>query len=86
MENAGPEKFGAFIERARRNHRWSQHQFGQMVGVGSSSITSVENGETWPSEHFIDECARLWGVRHEHLSAMLGPKPTSDTTGPRLAL
>lgn len=77
MTEPGPDKFGAFIHRARRNHRWSQHQLGQKLGVRSSYITSVENGETWPTDHFLDECAMFFGVPHEHLEAMLGPKPVS---------
>jgi ribosome-binding protein aMBF1 (putative translation factor) len=75
MSEPSPEKFGAFVEQMRRSRRWSQNQLGQKVDARSSYITSVENGETWPSDHFIDCCAALFGVPHEYLHAMLGPKP-----------
>lgn len=78
MTETGPEKLGAFIERTRCGKRWSQNQLGKLVGVRSSYVTSVENGETWPSDHFIDQIAILFGVPHEYLYAMLGPKPQRD--------
>ncbi|MGO4558981.1 helix-turn-helix domain-containing protein [Rhizobiales bacterium 3FA27D7] len=75
MIEPGPEKFGKFIERYRCGHRWSQNQLGKLIGVRSSYVTSVENGELWPDDHVIDQFAALFGVPHEHLYAMLGPKP-----------
>ena len=75
MAEAGLAKFGEFIERMRRGQRWSQHQLGEKLGVRSSYITSVESGETWPSDHVLDRCAQLFAVPHEFLEAMLGPKP-----------
>jgi transcriptional regulator with XRE-family HTH domain len=75
MSNGSPEKFGAFIERLRREKRWSQNQLGKLIGVGSAYITSVENGEAWPTDHILDQLAALFGVPHEYLLAMLGPKP-----------
>lgn len=77
MSEPGPDRFGAFIERTRRSQRWSQHQFGEKVGVRSSYVTSVENGENWPTDHFIEQCAALFGVPHEYLYAMLGQKPAA---------
>ena len=68
MSNGSQEKFGAFIERLRREKRWSQNQLGKLIGVGSAYVTSVENGEAWPTDHIL-------GVPHEYLLAMLGPKP-----------
>ncbi|MBZ9850590.1 helix-turn-helix domain-containing protein [Mesorhizobium sp. CA14] len=78
MSEPGLHKFGAFIHRQRRGQRWSQHQLGEKLGVRSSYVTSVENGEVWPSDHIIDCCAQLFGVPHEFLEAMLGPKPQQD--------
>ncbi len=59
MTEPGPEKFGKFVEHYRCNKRWSQHQLGQLIGVRSSYITSVENGELWPDDHIVDEIASL---------------------------
>lgn len=75
MSDRGPEIFGAFVMKMRKSRNWSQHQLGQKVDARSSYVTSVENGETWPADHFIDQCAWLFGVPHEFLYAMLGPKP-----------
>lgn len=75
MSEPSPEKFGKFIEYNRCNKRWSQNQLGKLIGVTSSYITSVENGELWPADHVIDQIASLFGVPHEYLYAMLGPKP-----------
>ncbi|MER9074697.1 helix-turn-helix domain-containing protein [Mesorhizobium sp. M0904] len=75
MNTGSPEKFGAFIERIRREKRWSQNQLGKLIGAGSAYITSVENGEIRPTDYILDQLATLFGVPHEYLIAMLGPKP-----------
>ncbi|ESW64682.1 DNA-binding protein [Mesorhizobium sp. LSJC268A00] len=77
MSNGSPEKFGAFVERTRREKRWSQNQLGKLIGAGSAYITSVENGEIWPTDYILDQLAALFGVPHEYLIVMLGPKPQS---------
>lgn len=46
MSNGSPEKFGAFVERTRREKRWSQNQLGKLIGAGSAYITSVETGKS----------------------------------------
>ena len=82
MTEPGLDKFGAFVERMRCGKRWSQNQLGKLIGVRSSYITSMEGGETWPSDHVIDQIAILFGVPHEYLEAMLGPKPQRDAPRP----
>jgi len=74
MTEPGSEKFGKFVEHHRRGKRWSQNQLGKLIGVRSSYVTSVESGELWPDDHVLDEIAALFGVPHEFLYAMLGPK------------
>lgn len=75
MSEAGPDKFGKFVERYRCQNRWAQGQLGKLIGVGSAYITSLENGEIWPEDHILDQLALLFGVRHEYLNAMLGDRP-----------
>lgn len=83
MSEFGPEKLGAFVEQARRSKRWSQNELGKLIGVRSSYITSLEGGEIWPDDHVIDEIAALFGVPHEYLYAMLGPKREKRETVPK---
>jgi transcriptional regulator with XRE-family HTH domain len=82
MSEPGPEKLGALIRQLRCTRRWSQNQLGKLVGVGSADVTSVENGEVWPTDHLLEEFAALFGVRHEYLRAMLGPKPRPQPRPP----
>lgn len=78
MSNGSLEKFGDFIHRLRRSHRWSQNQLGEKLGVRSWYITGLENAEIWPSDYVIDGIAQNFGVPHEFLFAMLGPRPAQD--------
>lgn len=78
MSDAGLEKFGKFVERYRCQLRMAQGQMGKLIGVSSSYVTSLENGEIWPEDHIIDQLALLFGVRHQHFYAMLGQRPAAN--------
>jgi ribosome-binding protein aMBF1 (putative translation factor) len=84
MSDAGLEKFGKFIERYRCQKRLAQGQLGKLIGVGSAYVTAMENGEIYPEDHIIDQLTLLFGVRHEYLLAMLGPRRGGGGAHPRL--
>jgi transcriptional regulator with XRE-family HTH domain len=44
------KRLGNMIRTARKNTQLSIYQLGQITGVGSAAISSVENGERWPDE------------------------------------
>lgn len=70
----GPERFGSFIEKHRREKRLTAYQLGKALDFPTHYVSGVENGDIWPSDRFVDACAEFFGVPHEFLEAMLGEK------------
>ncbi len=47
--------FGARVKEARKNKGFSQEKFAEMIGIGTSTLSKIECGKSYPTPETIDK-------------------------------
>ena len=53
---------GKRIKEIRKNHKLTQEQLSEMVGIETSSLSGIESGRFFPSLHVLDKMSSVLNV------------------------
>ncbi|WP_172724019.1 helix-turn-helix transcriptional regulator [Neorhizobium sp. T25_27] len=68
------KRLGHMIKKARSDTRLTTYQLGQMLQMATSDLSSVENGEKWPTEAEWEKISKLLSFPVDMLGDMKKPR------------
>lgn len=61
------KNLGAQIRKLRKNRKYTQEQFAEMVGIDTKNISKIENGINYPSAQTLSAIAKALEVEEYEL-------------------
>lgn len=61
------EGFGYFLKHEREKREWTQTEFGAKIGINSSAVSRIENGNQVFSKSKLHQLSNLFGVDYQDI-------------------